>query len=399
MGYEVGQPILWPCPPEWSNDVAESLAFLSDAMQAGTGAQQVRALRNAPRRAFAFQSKVYADARRIVDAFSFDIGSRQFLLPIWPDLQLLAAPLDAGAASIPCSTAGYDFVAGGQAVLWSATNAWELVTVGAIAADQITLAAPTANAWAAGTRLYPVRKARLQDVPKFTQGNADLATLQANLLVDEPCDWTPAWPSAATYRTLPVLEWRGDEANEPGNEYDRLGGAVDYDTGPVYYFDMPDMPFRLQAQEFVLADRADHTTFRSLLYMLNGRAGLLWVPSWSNDVQPQAAIADNAVQIPVNWLGYTAFGYLQANRRDLRIELYDGTVFYRRVTGSADAGDHEVLQLDAALGVAVDPSAIRQINWMSACSLASDVVQITHENTADGIARCTLNWQAVKSDV
>lgn len=399
MGYEIGQPIMWPCLPDWSNGVTESIAFLSDVMQAGTGAQQVRAGRDVPRRSFAFQSKMYQDARRIVDAFCFDTGMKQFLLPIWPDAQLLGAPLAAGADSIPCSTAGYDFAAGAQAMLWSDTNTWELVTVQAIAADSITLTGATANAWAAGTRLYPVRKARFQDFPKFTPGNDELATLQANVLLDEPCDWTAAWPSAATYRTLPVLEWRGNEANEPGNEFDRSGGTVDYETGPVYYFDMPGMPFRLQAQEFVLVGRTDHTAFRSMLYALNGRASLIWVPSWGNDAKLQQPVADNALQISVNWSGYNQFGYLQANRRDLRIELYDGTVFYRRVIGNADAGDHEVLQLDADLGVAVDPSAVRQINWLTVCALASDVVQISHEDTADGVGRCTLNWQAVKSDV
>jgi hypothetical protein len=35
-------------------------------------------------------------------------------LPIWPDVQRLSAPLSAGAVSVPCATAGFDFVAGGR---------------------------------------------------------------------------------------------------------------------------------------------------------------------------------------------------------------------------------------------------------------------------------------------
>jgi hypothetical protein len=123
------------------------------------------------------------------------------------------------------------------------------------------------------------------------------------------------------------------------------------------------------------------------------------VPSWLTDVRLNASVASAATQINVPWMGYTQFGYEQPNRRDLAIELNDGTRLYRRITGSADAGDHEVLQLDSALGVDIDPSAVRQIGFLSMCAQATDTVQIQHNTDANGEAVTTLNWQAVKSDV
>lgn len=401
MGFAIGQPLLWPALPDWSSPVNETLAWLTDLMQAPTGGQQARQLRTAPRRSFAFQTLDDRDGRRIADSLRFDLGVQQFLLPIWPDVQKLASAVAAGTTTLTCDTSGYDFVAGGRAVLWQSPTAWELVTIAAsgVADGALTLAAATASAWPIGTRLYPVRAARLAQPPQETQASDEIGSLQVSIAIDEPCDWPAAWPSATTYRGLAVLDWRGDESNDPTDEYDRVSTTLDADTGPIWYYDTAGMPFRAQKQDFLLTGRADHTKFRALAYQLAGRAGTCWVPDWQNSVQLTTAVAASATQISVPWMGYTQFGYQQAGRRDLRIELFDATVLYRRITGSADAGDHEVLQLDSAPAVAIDPSQVRQINFMAVSALASDSVQLVHDGDASGVATASLSWQAVKSDV
>lgn len=399
MGYVVGQPVLWPAPAEWSNPVTETLAWLTDLMQAsGTGRQQVRQLRGAPRRSFSFNTRDYEDDSRIVDAIAFDLGVMGFLLPIYHDVQWLTAPLAMDAVTVPCDTAGFDFVAGGQVALWQNAQAWELATVDSIAADQITLTTGTSNAWPAGTRLYPVRRARLQDAPQRAWGGVEILGMQVAVLIDEPCDWLPAWPSASTYRGVPILEWRGDESRDPTDQYTRAASSVDEDTGPIYYFDLPGMPFRVQSQLFKLHGRDELTRFRALAYALAGRAGQLWVPSWQNDLRLLQAATAAATQLQMAPCYYSVFGAQQRNRRDIRIELNDGTVFYRRITGSAQLASSETLQIDAALGIAVDPTQVRQISWLAMCQLATDTVTITHD-TPGAVASAQLNWQAVKSDV
>lgn len=400
MGYVLGQPLVWPTTPDWSQPVNETLAWLTDAMQASaTGMQQVRGLRDAPRRSFAWQSAIDADERRIVDSIRRQIGVGQFLLPVFPDAQWLASTLAAGALGIDCATTGFDFVAGGSAVLWRDPQNWELVSIASIADGVLTLSAETANAWGPGDRLYPVRKARLSKSPQETQYNDEVSVLQVQALIDEPCDWTAAWPSSTTYRGLAVLDWRGDESENPTDQYDRLSGSVDTNVGPAFYFDLPGMPFRAQSQRFQLDGRDDHSKFRALAYQLAGRVAQCWVPDWQASVRLAQAVASNATQITIGWQGYAQFDFQQANRRDLRIELNDGAALYRRITGSADAGDTEVLQLDSALGQAVDPSAIRQINLMSVCASASDTVQIQHDTDADGSGVGVINWQAQANDV
>lgn len=400
MGYGAGQPVVWPAPPEWSNPVVESLEFLTDVMQAsGTGVQQVRSLRLAPRRSFSFSTRDYADEIPIVDALLFDLGNSAFQLPIFPDVQWLAAELPAASSAIPCATAGYDFVAGGQAVLWRDATAWEVVTVDSIAAEQIALSAPTVDAWGRGDRLYPLRRARLTQAPRRSWSSPEIASSDVAITLDEPCDFPAAWPTATVYRTLPVLEWRGDETDDPTDEYDRLDGSLDEDLGPVAYYDLPGVPFRTQAQMFKLHHRSELDRFRGLAYALGGRAAQLWVPSWTNDLRLVQPAAANATQLQFGPCYYSLFGAQQANRRDLRIELYDGTVFYRRVTGSAQQPTGETLQLDSALGRAVAPADVRQICWLSVCQSASDSLSITHDTPIDAVASAQVNWEAVVANV
>lgn len=399
MGYVSGQPILWPFRPDWSSPVKENLAWLTDVLQATAGAQQARALRGVPRRSFSYQSTVHGDLRRAADAIRFDVGVQQVRLPIYPDSQMLTAALSSAATSIPCVTAGFDFVAGGEALLWASVNQWELVSIDSVAGDHLALTDATTQAWSAGTWLYPVRKARLQDAPQASALNDEVSSVQVSMLIDEPCDWTSAWPTTTTYRSEAVLEWRNEESENPTDTYDRRGNSVDNSVGPIWYMDLPGMPFRAQSQRFALHGRAQHTSFRSLLYQLTGRAGRVWVPSWLADVRLTQSVGSSSAQLTVPWMGYTQFGRQQVGRRDIAIELNDGTRFYRRITDSAEASGSETLTLDAALGEAVDPSQVRQIGWLSLCAQGTDTASIEHQTDADGIGISTIHWQALKNDV
>lgn len=400
MGYAIGQPVLWPCVPDWSNPVTETLSWLTDVMQSSaTGMQQVRMLRTAPRRGFSWQSSIDGGTRRVVDAIRRQMGVGLFVLPIYPDVQPITTPMASGTTSMVCETAGYDFVVGGSALLWSSNLHWELAQIASIGASTLTFSAPTANAYAVGDRLYPVRNARLTQAPKETQRSDDASVLQVQAIVDEPCDWVPAWPSTTVYRGLNVMDWRGDESEDPTDQYNRFSGSVDNSTAPAWLYDLPGQPFRVQSQRFLLNGRSDHAKFRALLYQLAGQVAQCWVPDWQASLSLVAPIASTDAQITIAWQGYAQFDSEQTNRRDLRIELVDGTALYRRITSSAESGDNEVLQLDGAVGIAVDPTAIRQVNFMSVCAQASDAVQWKHATDDHGTNAVNLTWQVLSNDI
>lgn len=402
MSYAIGQAVPWPVPPDWTRPVRESLAWLTDVLpRARSGMQQKRKLRLAPRRRFSFEVLADAADRRIADAVRFDHSGRVWLLPIYPDVQLLAADLAEDVTEIPCRTAGFDFVAGGQAILWSAANAFEVVAIDSIDEDGLTLVAPTAQGWARGTRLYPARAARIQPGADESHLSDDASRTRLEFAIDGPSDWSVELASwvLGTYRDKPVLEWRPDEPDNPRSSYARQIEELDEGTGPVAYADLPDMPFRGQENDWLIQGREQQAAFRALLYTLSGRFGSLWVPSWNADLQLASSIGSAETTMTVEWCGYTVFGRKQVNRRDIRIELLDGTVLYRRITDSAEAGETEVLTIDSAPGAAITPGSVRVISFLSYAQMASDAVEIEHITDADGTARAALRFEAIANDI
>lgn len=399
MGFAASTDVPWTIPPDWANGMQESLSWLTDITQAtATGVTQHRALRSVPRRAFAFSVVAGDQGRRAADMLLAG-HSGIWQLPIWPDVQWLDAALNAGVVSIPCATAGYDFAAGGKALLHAGVDAWEVVTIDTIAADHLGLTAATSADYPIGSRLYPLRRALVRDGAQERLLNDCLGTRQLTFDIMEPCAW-PVLATPTMYKGHLVLDERPDEADSPTSSNVRLAQTVDYGTSIPMVHDLAGVALRGQQSHWKLYGRDQHTWFRSLLYTLDGRRVPIWVPSFAADLRPVAAIAGGSQTLSVEWAGYTQFGLGKPNRRDVRIELDDGTVFYRRITAAVIAGANETLTLDAALSTsAIAPERVRQISFMALSTLASDDIELDHATDADGLATATTGWQAVVPDV
>lgn len=388
----------WMLPADWSSPVVETLAWLTDVEQALDGSEYREPIRDTPRRQWEFDAVAQGADRQRLEAVMYDWNGRNWALPVWPDVTYLATPLAAGSNAIPVATSGRDFNVGSLLMLWTATDAYELLEVGAIASDHITLAAVTGQDWPAQTRVYPCRISRLTDIPKITRKSDRIITTSARFEATEPCDW-PAVAPTASYLGLPVLEDRIDETSDPSAAYGRQLTDLDGDVGMVLVDDITGLAWPTQSHAWLSMGITARSTLRSNLYWLQGTANTLWVPSWADDLTLQAPVTVDAVAITVVNIGVAAHLAQQPGRRHLRIELFDGTVFYRRVTNSSVVDDtHELLNIDTALGRAISAADVRQINWMMLARLASDSVQIAHANTLEGDANVAVNWMGVGAE-
>lgn len=399
MGFSTHAPKIWPITPDWSTSVRESLSWRSEIMQANaTGVTQHRGLRVGPRRSFVFSVSAASQERRVADMLLAG-HSGTWQLPIWPDVHWLETQLASASEVVPVATAGRDFVAGGRAVLYSSVNRWELIDVLAVEATQIVLSQPTSAVFGPGDRLYPVRRAKLQKGAEERLGSDDFGRRTLTFDVVEPCDW-PLLSDPPTYLGHLILGVRPDESVDPSSSYARLELAMDYETSFPVVHDLARVGLRAQQTHWKLAGREQHTWFRSLLYSLDGRRVPAWLPSWASDLLPKADVTGGATALRVEWAGYQMFGIGKPNRKDLRIELIDGTVFYRRILDAAPAGGTEILTLDAPLAdVGIAAEHIRQISFMALSTLASDEIEIDHITDADGLATATTGWNAVVPDV
>ncbi len=398
MSYELDGAVVWPVPPDWSEPVRERLEWLTDVIRARNGRVQKRRLRRAPRRFLEFNVIADEQARRVADALLMDHGGGAWSLPIWPDVQILDAAVPAMASSITCRTAGFDFADDGAALLWRGLNEWALLGVDTVGPAGLTLSSSPLYEWPAGTRLYPVRLARLAEQPEEA-GWTDAAGQRAVAMrIDEPCDWPEVLPTTM-YRGYPVLERRPDAGEDIASRFGRDLEELDVQTGPVATFDRAGRAFRSGALRWIAHGRDENTALRSLLCGLAGQWASLWVPTWNADLVLTAPVSSGADSISVQWAAYTVAGRMQSNWRDIRIELWNGTVLYRRITDAAEAGATEILDIDAPLGVAVSPADVRVISFLVFGAQESDVVELEHVTDGDGLTITSTRFVGERNDV
>jgi hypothetical protein len=392
----------WALPPDWSEPLTETLAWLTDVQVAVAGTVTRTPLRDAPRRSWEFAVLADRRERRFVEHALFDWAARVWALPVFVDTTHLRAPLSADATEIPVDVTGLDFAVGGLAMLWRDVASYELVEVEQIANGRVSLRAPTRRAWSVGTRLMPCRTARLTDAPELRRLNDRLMRTQLRFEATEPCDW-PAQLPATHYFGYPVLGHRSDASRDPSASVARRIEMLDGEVGRTHADDLSGLAWTTQTHAWRIVGRAERAALRSLLYGLQGRADAVWLPTWTDDLEIVETVGEGAVTLTVAACGIARSLRQQAGRRHVRIELLDGSVFYRAIEAASEIllanGDTaERLRLDAALGIVVRPERIRLACWMALVTLAGDTVELRHHADSEGLLDCAVTFAGIPAE-
>lgn len=387
--------IAWMIPPDWTSGITETLTWLTDAQTAYDGTQVRLPCRDTPRRQWEFSVLASDGARVVLEAALYAWTARTWALPVWTDVVWLRQPIAQGAETITVATTGRDYVAGGLAAIWASPTDYEVVEITDVTADGLVLKHPTQRGWPIGGRVYPCRSAWLTDPPALARHSSAIVAGQVRFQADAPCDW-PAVLPAAMYLGYPVLE---DRTNEPGDlaaAYPRVTALVDNDAGTPLLYDITGRPWMTQRHDWVLHGIVRRSAHRSLLYGLQGRAQAIWVPTWADDLALVSDVLETATALTVRWLGYTRYLQGGAGRRHVRIELVDGTIYYRCITAWSELVDGtEQLAIDAPFGVPIARARIRQVSWMMLATLNSDTIEITHTHDIEGTAQSSASFVAV----
>ncbi|MDN6856981.1 hypothetical protein QO207_10315 [Pseudomonas sp. CAN2814] len=391
--------IAWSFAPNWGDSVIERLSAATDILQSETNVEQRRSLRTVPRREFQAQMIAVERERQLLDLSLFGWGARTWAMPIWPDVQLLRVAASAGESRINCDTQYLDFRVGGMAMLrGESAFTHEVVQVQSIDGTGLTLGRPLQQTWGIGSRLYPARAAQLTAQPQLTRLTDTVSTAEVNFLLMELTDW-PAVMPASSYRGWPVLEQRPDESQDLTHSFERLIRALDGGMSLPLNTDLAGRAFPVIGWRWLGMGRAERAAFRSLIMALNGQQAAVWVPTHADDLTLLSTISDAGVTLDIASIGYTRFGQLKPGRRDIRIELVDGTVFYRRIINSTETStETERLAIDLALGRQVEPDQVARICWMTLARSNSDVVELEHITDSEGLASSSLTFKGVRDD-
>jgi hypothetical protein len=364
--------------PDWAQGMTERLEWLTDVLPAFRGEEQRRGLRIGPRQAIEFGVAATDVERQALEAALWGSGARVWGVPLWYDGLELAAALPAASSSISLAVGGRAYLEGTQAVLLGDT--WldsEVVDLDTAGPSSLGLADPTTHAWPAGSRIYPLRTAHLTDSVALGRWDGATGTARLAFAIREPADYAAA--SSATYLGYPVLTTRPNWVGPPELSLERKLRRLDSSTGPVALDDEAELPTASLALRFTLANREELDAHRGLLYAMAGRRCAVWVPSHAQDLELVATTAAGDTTMDVSRCGYVDHLQDQPGRRDIRIELADGTVLYRRITGSTLVGSTiERLALSSAPGVELSPGGVALISFMALSRQAADSAELTY---------------------
>ena len=380
----------WHFPANWQTPIKEKLSWLTDVLRAEDGSEQRYALRSSPRWGVSFAFEMGGQLRRIFENKLFDLGGQAWAVPVWQDGTRLAAAVSAGASSVPVDTATRNYEVDGVAILMTDDGlSFEAFEIEAVAADALTLVRPLLQSWPAGTWIYPARISRFVSPPKLTSHHAGYLSGSAEFESVLGAAGTYAAESS-DYRGYPVLTDRPNWRDGVGMSYRRQLAVFDAMVGAAHVLDRSNVAEPAQDVTWTAFGRDEADSLRGFLYARAGRHKGIWVPTWAADIVPVSTIGTSDLSWQVQACGYPEHTG-GANRRDVRIELTDGTIFYRRITGASTVSDSvESISLDTALGATVTADAVQLISWMTFCRLDDDSVEIEWPSATIAEASFTL---------
>lgn len=363
--------------PNWARPVVEKLNWLTDVLLSHGGVEQRIGLRDAPRRALAYElATLTRHQTNLLETMLLGWQSRLWAVPVWTDAQNLAADLAAGSLAIPCETSGYEFAADSLALLWAAHDHHEAVEIDAVGASSLTLKTATLADWPAGTRLYPIRLGRLPARQKFVRETGHHLTGSVEFAFDDNVAIAPA-DTGDIYDGYRVYAGRTNWADPTEVEFVRQLDELDYETGQAWVDDLSGLAALLKSWHWLFKTRAEIVAFRGWLAARAGRRVPFWSISQAVDMEVVAAIGASDTAIHIRNIGYQRFLDGRADRRHICIRTTSGTLYYRRITASTEVdASEEELAIDSALGVLLNPADIESVRFMHLTRLETDAIEI-----------------------
>lgn len=390
---------VFPFRPNWRSVVVERLEWLTDVVEARDLTEDRTQLRGFPRRYLEYELLESGyDAGRL-DALLWGWQAKQYTLPIWTDPQKLDVELAAGATSIPAATEGYDFYAGGKAVLWQDERNYETVKIDSIDTDTagdtfLTLTSATAQTWSAGTRLFPARLARLEPDLAVQRNTAAVVGSSVRFELDNSAGTAVA--DSTTYRGTEVNERRPNWSSALQQNYRRKIRRHDFELGAVQIDDLADLPILLRTHRHVLESRSEIADWRGWLHARAGRMNAFWQPQWQQDLQLVDSIGPADTTITIRDLDSDDSYNLDTGRQDIGLRHRNGTWYFRRVESVADGDEgEEVLTLDSALGISAAPADFSVVTWLMLSRFEADAVEIAWHTA--GVAESAIQIRSVRS--
>lgn len=366
--------------PDWSEPPEEQLAWKTDVLRAYEGMEQRVQLLGKPRRSVTY-TYVLEDAQQSSQFHSLVWGwqQRPFALPLWMDQGWLAADLAVGALAIPFTTPYADLAQDQPVLLWASASSWEIVEIASFTASTLTLKRATRADWPKGTRVIPMRVARLPRALEWGRANTLSSTLRVEWALDAATGLgaNRVLPSGLPiYQGYEVLTEEPDWSLEVGEAAERDWEAVDFEVGPVAYDAHTSAPEFSRPFHWLIKGRDGIARFLGFLEARKGRQVPFWLPTYARDLEQTQDAAAADVSLEFRDVHYATYLSQHPNRRDLAFFPQAGDPIFRRITASAKGdADREFLTLDQSFGQIRKAADWRCISYLTFVRMDQDTIR------------------------
>ena len=387
-------PVFLP-KPDWKSGVLERLEWLTDVLQSESGAEQRRKLRQYPRRSLEASFSRFGNNRNLIDSYLTGVGQRYGLVPLWWD-ETPIDPVYAGSIDVFGDFRRREFFANDVVIIRREGELdYELNIIAEKTDTKLTLLYGTQRDTTHGT-ISPVRVAQIRDQLNGTQLTDAVRQYQLRFYTLEAADYTTAWTFPIYERTnLPVLNWIPNYREQMELAFDRVSFVWDNQVGNTYVVDPGATATTNEKYGYTIFGRDAMHDFKCNIYKMAGRWREVHVPTGHDEFVLTRDVNASQGALIVARSGYNQYNLSQqAIRRDICIELYDGTRLFNTIISSRVVEDEEWLFLSETLP-SLPLSEVRRISYMPRSRLDIDAIEINRLTDADGASQVALTFKAI----
>jgi len=178
-----------------------------------------------------------------------------------------------------------------------------------------------------------------------------------------------------TYLSVDVLEQKPDRPGRVAEGFARRHEVLDSETGARWLDVKEAAPVADRPEHWPCTSRAAALAQREWLDARRGFVVPFWAPTFEPDLMLTANVAQDATEMSIQWIEYTARIYPDSNRRrHVAVFALGEAPSYHFINSAVDHDDFETLGITPAAPVAW-PAATTVISFLRYCRLGEAFIE------------------------
>jgi hypothetical protein len=342
-----------------------------------TGDEQRFALLTWPRRTLTYNfSPLDKSDLNYVNRVLFKNLHKTWGFPFLQDKTLLTSTASSGQKILNIGSSSFrNFEVGAPCIILESRSSYEVGTIDVLAETQITLKDNLAQAWPAGTPVYPVLKAKISAEEEIAISNSRTGGISIMAAEDYDGDITRHVPDISMfqlYKDAPVFNFRP----KTGALKQRLSHPYDYlDYLGKSYSESNWIETGISLRGAYLA-RTKETIWQYLDFFdaHKGRWGNFWIPSFQRDIVVTEPFLGTDTVLTIEPIDYPDYWDDSETARYVVFRWPDDTIICREIV---DCGS-DTITLDSVIGKSCDNPGILLASFLLFGRFDIDEIEINY---------------------